>query len=1092
MRTNIKKALALLLTMVMLCGLLPMAAFTVAAAESPIYTYDFESGLGQWTVNSPGTIEIESAANLSIANPNAGNSVLKYTSQSWNFIADKAAFTVQTNTDYIFTYDILAVTGSASVNAMLGTDYWFGDNVGKVSVTPSTTEWQTVSMEFNSGSKTKLYPGWQAAGSGTYYIDNLVITKKETVTPDEPEAPAAENMIVNGSFEDGTTGWTIGSAGSVVSGGQDGSYALQMKDPSTQYAAIAVQYVDVEPSSTYTLTWWSKRVSGTGIFNLYLDDGNGGTKPTATGQNWMNETSGNWVQYTMELTTSATATRLLVKFSNEAANTVGTVLIDDVMLTKNPTASFDGFLTNGDFEIGSIQNWTAFNGTAASADAAYGSRYGVHLKGNGSYNGIMSQGTVNVVAGKTYTVSYYIKVLANGMNLQIKDGTTTNGSVLVSQKHPIADYGSWTLVSLTVTPSQNGLFINFCGTGSSGTAVPANAESAYVDNIMVVEEKDPSSDGYISNGDFETGKNTPWTVYSSTAVDAAAKYEGNYGLKLAGNGDWGGLAYQQIKNLKFGQQYTVTMQVKVVSGGVNIQVKGTNLQSNDNLAAKYFATNNAGSWTELTLTFTAAATYGYINICGDGTGTAAVAYVDNIKVSRVGGEVYPEELIGYGGSSIKENSDGIGLAFKFEIAANGGTKKTTNEYNEGSATITLDDKEYQVIRMGAVITNQESVGKTDFTLDNLQGSGDGTSSSNPGKVIDVKGQYLAGLTSDSVSFAVRIVNIPDTHTDREIYARPYYVYNNNGTEEIVYGDIRSNNYDKAANPKASIKILSIGHSFSKDVMDQYLWNMFKEGGYDEVIIGYLYIGGCPMPKHLYNIQNNRADYEYGKNSNGTWQKQYNVTALAALQDEEWDYVNIQSSPDYIGGQTLGEVTLENNGGNVSVNKTEYECITPITNWIKDNARNSAVKTDYHMIWSFSQGCNLWSGIYHKNPTTDKYDQMVMYNNIIAQTKEKVLPHPAINNIIPCATSIQNGRTSLIGDNFNEPDATQGGNDGYHLNSKYGDYTAALTWYCHYSGDNANVMNGYTGDLSAEEFEAIAEAVNNAMNRPYAITESTHK
>ena len=169
-----------------------------------------------------------------------------------------------------------------------------------------------------------------------------------------------------------------------------------------------------------------------------------------------------------------------------------------------------------------------------------------------------------------------------------------------------------------------------------------------------------------------------------------------------------------------------------------------------------------------------------------------------------------------------------------------------------------------------------------------------------------------------------------------------------------------------------------------------------------------------------------------------------------------------------------------------MNKTEYECITPITDWIVANAKNKAVKTDYHMIWSFSEGCNLWSYTYHN------YNQLTMYNNIITQTKEKVIPHPAINSIIPCATSIQNGRTSFIGDNFNELDATQGGNDGYHLNSKYGDYTAALTWYCHYSGDNANVMNGYTGDLSAEEFEAIAEAVNNAMNKPYAVTESTHK
>ena len=99
-------------------------------------------------------------------------------------------------------------------------------------------------------------------------------------------------------------------------------------------------------------------------------------------------------------------------------------------------------------------------------------------------------------------------------------------------------------------------------------------------------------------------------------------------------------------------------------------------------------------------------------------------------------------------------------------------------------------------------------------------------------------------------------------------------------------------------------------------------------------------------------------------------------------------------------------------------------------------------------------------------------------------------------MIPSATAIQNVRSSFMGDTFNMPDATQGGSDGYHLND-YGDYVAALTWYCHYSGDNAQIMAGYKGDgvvlsLTAEEFQASAEAVNNATDIPYAVTESSYQ
>ena len=384
--------------------------------------------------------------------------------------------------------------------------------------------------------------------------------------------------------------------------------------------------------------------------------------------------------------------------------------------------------------------------------------------------------------------------------------------------------------------------------------------------------------------------------------------------------------------------------------------------------------------------------------------------------------------------------------------------------------------------MGAVMTNNATVGQSNanFTLDAVNGT----------KVIDIKGKYLAALSETNVAFAVRILDIPERHYGTAIYARPYFVYEEAGEEVIVYGDIQSDTYERVSNPKSSIKILSIGHSFSKDVMEKYLWNMFKEGGYDEVVIGYLYIAGCPMPKHLYNIQNNIASYEYGKNVNGTWQKTSNATALAGLTDEDWDYVNIQSSPDYIGGQAISSFKLGVNSEGEKITlptpMTEYECIEPITAWIRENAINSSVKTDYNMIWSFSKDCELWSYTYHN------YDQMTMYNNIIAMTQEKVRWNDNINSVIPCATSIQNARDSFIGDNFNEPVVPGTQADGYHLNSKYGDYTAALTWYCHYSGDDANVMSGYTGDLTEREFQAIAQAVNRAIAYPYIYQGSTYK
>ncbi len=946
MRTNIKKALAVLMTLVMLCGLLPLGMLSVSAAETVVYSADFESGLGTWAGSTTTNVTTEVAA-PPVANPNGGSYALKHTISNdvYPYMSDKTAFAVTANTDYILTFEALGTNNGWPINGIIGTNYWLGTVVAETGAqTPSTTEWTSYTLEFNSGSYTKLYIGLKSTWSNTtMYFDNVKIVEK--AAEPEPEVPAAtENLVINGDFENGSTGWALNSAGSIVSGGYTGN-AAQMSNPSA-WAEVVYQEVDVEANETYTLTWRSKRVSGTGVFNMNISkapyDGTTPTITAITNQTWMNDTSGNWIDHKVSLKMTDTngngISRIMVKLTSQQAD-AGVILIDDIVLTKNLTASFDGYIYNGDFEIGSTDNWTCYNDTAASTAAKYTGNYGAHLKSNGSWGGVMAQGTVNVVAGKTYVVSYYYKGTKNQLGLQIKDGTTSSGSVLTSKTHGVCD---WTLFTYEVTPTQNGLFINFHGAGGA--------------------------------------------------------------------------------------------------------------DANPDLVGE--------------------------------------AYVDDIKVELKGGN--PEEKIEYGGSSVRDEDAGAGadetgkgLAFQFKVSATNGVKNYDNTYEANSGKIDLGNVKYDLVKMGAVMTNNATVGQNadNFTLSAVNG----------GKVIDIPAVYLNGADAESLSFAVRILDIPDRHIGTAIYARPYYVYLEDGEEVTVYGATRSNNYAKAANistaDKSSIKILSIGHSFSKDVMVTNLYNMFKEGGYEEVKIAYLYMAGCSMPKHLYNIQNSLAQYEYAKNTNGTWVTQYNVAPLTALKDEDWDFVTVQSSPDYIGGQTISKITLGVNSEGEQITlaapQTEYEAMDGITDWILANATNADVKIDYHMIWAFSEGCNLWSYTYHD------YDQMTMYNNIVNITQEKVQNHEDINRIIPSATAIQNARSSYMGDNFNMPDATQGGSDGYHLNDD-GDYVAALTWYCHYSGDNANIMAGYTGVLNADEFAAVAEAVNNAIDIPFAVTESSYK
>ena len=272
MRTNIKKVLAVLLTVVMLCAMLPLSSLFASAATNLVSNGTFESDTSGWSTSS--------AVSVDTSDPGSGSRSLKLDCTTVDYAWTYVKVTVSANTDYVLSFKGKTANAGLMVNFQSN---WndISAQIPRYTVGSSST-WTDCSYEFNTGSYTSLMIYFQsswAKGTGSYiWIDDVAVTAKETEP--EPEVPTGENLIVNGSFEDGTNGWTMSSYGSVVSGGQEGASALQMKDPATAYNGIAYQYVTVEPGKAYTLTWYAKRVSGTGVFNLYYD---GGTR--ISGQN---------------------------------------------------------------------------------------------------------------------------------------------------------------------------------------------------------------------------------------------------------------------------------------------------------------------------------------------------------------------------------------------------------------------------------------------------------------------------------------------------------------------------------------------------------------------------------------------------------------------------------------------------------------------------------------------------------------------------------------------------------------------------------------------------------------------------------------
>ena len=1034
---KMRKIIAVLSAVLMLCSLLPLAAISVSAEETPVFSWDFEDGSTQFNGGSV------------VAEGPDGSNCLKWTATGgWSAIY-KSVSGVEQNADYIISFKAKAsVAGTMGITIQNGGwGSYYSENF------QTTTEWKEYSIETNVGTHPTSSGGilfkFQDQGTAMdLWIDDLSMTKVVTESGDSGDegddtgSSSIENLVVNGDFEAGLANWTSNSGTKeiVTDDVHGGTNALKLTSPGQWGNAAVSKAITVVPGEAYIIKWWSKHLSGSDVFNLYIV----GDYTSVSGRNWMSAATG-WVEHTWTIKPSGDAIQL--KFSTEVAGNASSILIDDVVCYKKPP------IENGDFETGDTTGWTVYNGTTVTADAAHTGSYGLHAKGNG-WNGIAYQ-DIPVTNGKTYELSfwYYINV---GFNYSIKGQTsgTTYGGTWKSNA------GQWTQVKHEFLATDESLIrLNF--SGLTGDTVP----DFYIDDVQIKELKDPSNDGYIINGDFETGNATGWGTHQSTVVvDPSAKYEGDYGLIAKGNGGWGGLLTQTF-SLQPNRDYIIRYAVKAVSNGLNIQISDdiateANSTANGgdgkakNLYYRYYATSVSTDWQLVEGTFNSGEnTSATFKLVGSGIGTTDELWLDNISIEKVGGEdPIPNTILTGGQNSIAENING--LAFRFEVAGIGAEILDTNEYVSGSADVKLykdRDDLYKLVKAGAVMTNNMTIGKGDMTLANVDGK----------KTIDIPAKYLCEVEADAFAFAVRIVDIPDANLGTNIFARPYFVYEDeDGNEQIVYGSTKSENYDHAANPKASIKVLAIGNSFSMDAMNNHLYQVLESAGYEEIVLGNMYIGGCDLDTHWSNMRNNNSAYDYYKVSsadNGVWTTKNLYKLSTAIAEEEWDYITIQQASPKSG--------LTNSMGNLD----------NILNWIDDNKVNPNAKILWHMTWAYDE-VNQNSGYanYGNN-------QMKMYTSILENVNSKVLSHSLIDGVIPAGTSIQNMRTSS---KITAASLCEG--DGYHLSANYGDYIAALTWYAYLSGDDVSYL-AYQPTAVANMRDDINTAVNGAIANPYKVT-----
>lgn len=263
-------------------------------------------------------------------------------------------------------------------------------------------------------------------------------------------------------------------------------------------------------------------------------------------------------------------------------------------------------------------------------------------------------------------------------------------------------------------------------------------------------------------------------------------------------------------------------------------------------------------------------------------------------------------------------------------------------------------------------------------------------------------------------------------------------------------------------PAGTLKILAIGNSFSQDAME-HLYHIAADAGVD-VVLGYLYIGGSNLAQHWRNAQYDLPNYQYYKNTDGSWRVQGGRTLLYGLQDEDWDLITLQQVSGLSG---------------IASSYTENGVLDHLIDYVNTHKTNPAAKLGWHMTWAYQSDST------HADFARYGRNQLTMFSGIVHAVREVIVPRDEFAVVIPAGTAIQNVRTSFIGDALTR--------DGYHLSYGLGRYVAGLTWLHALTGLPLDSLEWVPDEAEIPDhyLPAVKEAVEAAVAQPFVITVSSY-
>lgn len=717
----------------------------------------------------------------------------------------------------------------------------------------SISTWQQVSYSFNSGDYTNIYlkfcPGGN--GSGACYIDNLVVTAtggtEEKVAPyltsfgtkyNRPSS-TGDNLIKNGGFEYTTdaqwnTSTFIKDGLSVVrdSTTRFGEKSLCFDAGSSANPTWHTFPVAVEKYTQYTFSAWVKspRLSAnnnatatfgvanpeTGkflVYEPYKGNGHGAAiLSNETMQLMATSPDGEWHLRSVTFYSGTSTTINVAVYGADSR-----LYLDEIALYK----SARGVEYISDLRTGTItasnnsgNKYCADEHSLIPAPHMTGKAAENHWSDNPAWrNGFLSfeeisdshafvlkytaskrplgltyVDWIDVQPGTSYTLTMDVKRLTSGGGrIALLDDNILNPAEFYTLSFSTTDKefktysvtfntGVYSRIGFAIVDGGGSAYIDKTRLFQTAHGVSTEPEDKELPALKplggktsVMETGGSASPELIHNGGFETGSLSGFLPYQGTAISAQAAHSWFFGAHLKGDGSWGALIERLDIPVKDGATYTFSYWYKANSNGGNVTLKGT---TTDQLYVAQWA--DVGEWTKLTTTFTVEGdTAVSLNICGGGNGIAEDLYLDDLSLREEG--IGPD----------------LGVAFLMDLDAIGATvnERYVGDLTNATVDVYGDGGAYKLVEMGALITNEESIGtNADFFKREHQDGGV--------HLVDVPALKLYAVTDTTVTYAVRLINIPYAHKDTVIYARPYYVFQKDGEEILVYGDIYSRSYEQ--------------------------------------------------------------------------------------------------------------------------------------------------------------------------------------------------------------------------------------------------------------------------------------------------------